>query len=120
LFDLVVKDLSVLFQRASAISYYRDIEYSHEDYINHLQYADDTLIFIPNYYHSLLHVKWILRWFDLCSDLKVDFSESSLLGINLDDVYIIGMTNEIVCRWDFLPFIHLSLPLGANPRGIST
>lgn len=81
---------------------------------------DDTLSFIFNCYHSLLHVKRILRWFDLCSGLEVDFSESSLLGINLDDAYIVGMTNEIFCRWDFLPFIYLNLPLGANPRCIFT
>lgn len=51
LFDLGVEGLLVLFQRTSTIAYFRGIEYSHEDYISHLQYTNDTLIFIPTHFH---------------------------------------------------------------------
>ena len=51
LFDLDDEGLLVLFQRTSTIVYFRGIEDSHEDYISHLQYTNDTLIFIPNHFH---------------------------------------------------------------------
>jgi hypothetical protein len=31
--------------------------------LNHLQYVNDTLVFIPNDYYSLIEVKRIPRWF---------------------------------------------------------
>lgn len=55
--------------------------------ISHLQYVDDTLVFMPNECSSLVHVKIILRWFELTSGLKVNFHKSSLVGINLDEDY---------------------------------
>ena len=107
----------MLFHRASTSYYFRGIEFNFEDFITHLQYADDTLIFIPNNLSSLIHVKRILRWFELTSSLKINFYKSSLLGIKLDDDFTTGMTNG---RCDSFPFRYLGLPLGDNLRRIST
>ena len=49
-----------------------------------MQYADDTLIFIPNDFNSLIHAKRVLRWFELISGLKINFYKRSLVGINLE------------------------------------
>jgi hypothetical protein len=76
-----------------------------------LQYADDTLIFIPNDYNSLTHAKRILRWFELTSSLRINFYKSSLVGINLDEDFTAGMARSIFCRWDSLPINYLGLPL---------
>jgi hypothetical protein len=74
----------VIFHRASALDYSRGIDqFNPGDFITHLQYADDTLIFIPNDFNSLIHAKRILRWFEHISGLKINFYESSLVGINL-------------------------------------
>jgi hypothetical protein len=120
LLDIAVEGLSMLFHRASTSDYFRGIEINFEDFITHLQYADDNLIFIPNDSSSLIHVKRILRWFELTSSLKINFYKSSLLGINLDDDFTTGMTNALFCRWDSFPFGYLGLPSGANLRRIST
>lgn len=65
-----MEGVSVLFQRALDSVYFRGIEYNHDKFIIHLQYADNVLVFILDDYASLLHVKRILRWFKLASGLR--------------------------------------------------
>ncbi|XP_061983093.1 uncharacterized protein LOC133702794 [Populus nigra] len=100
LFDIAVQGPIVLFNRASD--------------------SDDTLIFLPNDYSSLLHAKRILCWFEIISRLKVNFYKSSLIGINLDNEYTSGLPNVIFCRSNTFPVRYLGLPLGANPNRLST
>jgi hypothetical protein len=58
-----------IFQRASTFGYFKGIAYRNGEYLSHLQYIDDTLIFISNDYNSLTHAKGIMRWFELASGL---------------------------------------------------
>jgi len=120
LFDIAVQGLTVLFNRASASGYFKGLQTAPGHYITHLQYADDSLIFLPNDFPSLLHAKRILRWFDIISELKVNFYKSSLIGINLDNDYTSSLANSVFCRSDTFPVRYLGLPLGANPSRLST
>ena len=88
--------------------------------IHHLQFADDTLLFLPNDLQCLLNAKRMLQWFSLCSGLNVNFHKSSLVGVNVDEIYAEGISGVLRCRCDTLPIKHLGLPLGANPNRIST
>jgi hypothetical protein len=65
-------------------------------------------------------MKCILKWFELASGLWANFHKSSLNGVNLDDNYTYGMASSILRRWDRLPVRYLGLPLGANPKRLST
>jgi hypothetical protein len=120
LFDIAVQGLTVLFNRASASGYFKGLQTAPGHYITHLQYADDSLIFLPNDFPSLLHAKRILRWFEIISGLKVNFYKSSLIGINLDNDYTSSLANSVFCRSDTFPVRYLGLPLGANPSRLST
>ena len=118
-FKMDVEGLSVLFKRASTSlpDYSRNPLCKWDIYIySHLKYADDTLIFIPNYFTLITNSKRILRWFELNLDLKFNFNKSSLVDINLDDEFMIGITNVIYCKWDTLFVRYLSHSLGANPK----
>ena len=53
------------------------------------------LVFILDDYTSLLHVKRILRWFELASGLRVHFYKISLAGINLEHDFTYCMVNMI-------------------------
>jgi hypothetical protein len=77
--------LTVLFNKASNSDYFKGLQTTLGHHITHLQYADDTLIFLPNDYSSMLHAKRILRLFEIISSLKVNFYKSYLIGINLDE-----------------------------------
>jgi len=120
LFDIAVQGLTVLFNRASDSGYFKGLQTFPGHHITHLQYADDTLIFLPNDYSSLLDAKRILCWFEIISGLKVNFYKSSLIGINLDNEYTSSLANAIYCRSDTFPVTYLGLLLGANPTRLST
>jgi len=107
-------------QHASDSGYFKGLQTFQGHHITHLQYADDTLIFPPNDYSSLLHAKRILRWFEIISGLKANFYKSFLIGINLDNEYTLGLANAIFCRSDTFLVRYLGLPLGANPNRLST
>ncbi|XP_057251529.1 uncharacterized protein LOC130591734 [Beta vulgaris subsp. vulgaris] len=46
--------------------------------------------------------------------LKVNFHKSSLLGINVDDVWLKNAANLLLCKVGSLPFTYLGLPIGGN------
>jgi hypothetical protein len=65
-------------------------------------------------------MKAILRWFELISGLKVNFSKSCLVGINVGRNFLDEAANFLHCKIGKIPFIYLSLPVGANPRIAAT
>ncbi|WJX96105.1 hypothetical protein P8452_77351 [Trifolium repens] len=93
---------------------------NHGPCISHLQYADDTLCIGDASIDNLWTLKAILRGFELASGLKVNFWKSCLVGVNVSDTFM-----EVACSFlnsikGSLPFKYLGLPVGANPRRIST
>ena len=61
---------------------------------------------------NLWTMKTILRSFGLTSDLKVNYSKSSIMGVNVDSNFSPRIGSTL--------FIYLGLPVGANPRKEST
>jgi len=86
----------------------------------HLQYADNTLIFIPADIDQLVQVKRILKWSTLSSDLHINFHKSSIIDINVDDHLCLRLATFIFCRSDSLSNKYLGMPPGVNPSRIST
>ena len=88
--------------------------------ISHLQYADDTLCIGKATVGNLWTLKALLRGFEMGSGLKVNFSKSCLIGVNVSSLFIERACNFLHCREGFLPFNYLGLPLGANAKKVST
>ncbi|MCH89771.1 LINE-1 reverse transcriptase like, partial [Trifolium medium] len=88
--------------------------------VSHLQYADDTLFIGEACVEHLWSMKAILRWFKLVSGLKVNFSKSRLCGVNVPNLFLQGATLFLHCKIGSFPFIYLGLPVGADPRLVST
>ncbi|XP_039040084.1 uncharacterized protein LOC120178234 [Hibiscus syriacus] len=53
--------------------------------ISHLQFADDTILFIRPDQSSLINVKRILRCFELGSGLSINFRKSCLAGVKVEE-----------------------------------
>ncbi|MCI26984.1 RNA-directed DNA polymerase (Reverse transcriptase), partial [Trifolium medium] len=60
-------------------------------------------------------MKAILRWCELVSGLKVNFSKSRLFGVNVACNFMEGAVSFLHCKLGSLPFVCLGLPVGANP-----
>ncbi|PNY12727.1 ribonuclease H [Trifolium pratense] len=123
LFNLVAEVLRALMKNTVNLGYFKGIQISNSGVImSHLQYADDTLFVGEECecVENLWTIKAILRWFELISGLKVNFFKSKLFGINVGDGFINSATAFLKCKIGSLPFIYLGLPVGANPRRVST
>ncbi|KAK2648874.1 hypothetical protein Ddye_016363 [Dipteronia dyeriana] len=76
-------------------------------HITHLQFADDTMLFLKPRVDYILNAKRILRCFELASGSKLTFIEC--------------LNNEVWsrafrCASSSLPITYLGLPLGENSR----
>jgi hypothetical protein len=88
--------------------------------VSHLQYADDTLCIGKPTVENLWAMKALLRGFEMVSRLKINFFKSSLIGVNVASEFMAMACNFLNCSEGFVPFKYLGLPVGANPKSMST
>jgi hypothetical protein len=50
-----------------------------------LQYADDTLLFLNHGYQEACHVKWLMIFYEQISGMKINYSKSGLVLVNLEE-----------------------------------
>lgn len=121
LFDIIAESLHLLFEKATSHHLWEGIEIAPGGLkISHLQYADDTIIFCPPNLEFLQNVKKTLILFHLASGLQVNFSKSSIMGINVPDHLLDTMAENLLCARGSLPFLYLGLPIGGSTSQLST
>jgi hypothetical protein len=76
-----------------------------------IQYADDTLIIAEGDPRQLFFLKSLLNSFSLSTGLKVNFSMSMIVPINVTDDKIQILARTLGCSIGRLPFTYLGLPL---------
>ena len=82
-----------------------------------IQYADDTIIVMRAVINQVLHLKDLLDTFVDSTGLKVNFSKSSMVPINVSDENIAALTSAFGCQTASMPFTYLGLPMGTTkPR----
>ncbi|RVW22558.1 putative ribonuclease H protein [Vitis vinifera] len=67
---------------------------------------------------ALLHLGWVLFWFEAASGLKINLDKSMVIPVGEVDG-VMDMAAEIGCRVGQLPTVYLGLPLGAPNRAAS-
>ncbi|XP_026384892.1 uncharacterized protein LOC113280488 [Papaver somniferum] len=79
--------------------------------ISHLQFADDTLVFLDADLEQVRYLKYLLLSFEYASGLSTNFNKCNLFVVgevvNLDDMAAI-----LGCSCDSFPSIYLGMPLG--------
>ena len=89
-----------------------------EMHITHLLFADDTLVFCRDSSEEMVHLNWILLWFEAISVLRINLEKSIVLAMggveNLDELAL-----ELECKTWCLPTTYLGLPLGMRRNSIS-
>ena len=83
----------------------------HTDDFPVLQYADDTLIFMEGCHNQLAALKSLLHTFSTSTGLKVNYSKSMLVPINLEESESVNLAQSFGCSTGSLPFTYLGLHL---------
>ncbi|GAU45708.1 hypothetical protein TSUD_86840 [Trifolium subterraneum] len=120
LFLLVSEGLNALTQKAVSLGYFKGFQVSDDVSVSLLQYADDTLFIGEARVENLWAMKAILRWYELISGLKVNFSKSRVIGVHVVRSFMEGAASFLNCTIGYIPFVYLGLPIGANPMLSST
>jgi hypothetical protein len=121
LFLLVAEEFGDIMRKAMEINLFKGFSVGRDGMIiSHLQYADDTLCLGEVTVQNIWTIKSILRGFHMASGLKVNFWKSSLMGVNVSEEFMELACDFLNCRRGQIPFKYLGLPVGANPKRIST
>jgi len=65
-------------------------------------------------------MKAILRWFKLISGTQVNFSNSCLIQVNVEDSFVDPTSSFLKCKVGSLHFTYLWLSVGSNPNKVAT
>jgi hypothetical protein len=79
-----------------------------------IQYADDTLIIMEGCARQLTFLKSLLQTFATSSGLRVNYSKSMMVPINIDDQKMELLANTLGCSIGSMPFTYLGLHLGTT------
>jgi len=121
LFLLVAEGFSALMSNAVERSLFRGFEVKRGGtVVSHLQYVDDTLCVGEAMVENLWTLKEVLRGFEMVSGLKVNFSKSVLIGVNVPMVFMDMACDFLNCSEEVISFIYFGLPVGANVKKMST
>ena len=81
--------------------------------LKHLQFADDTLIFVPKNSMCIKNYFKILDVFALMSGLKLNYSKSCFISWNANDHdWARDKASSVGCLHSTCPFTYLGFPLG--------
>ena len=87
--------------------------------VSHLKFVDDTLILGEKSWSNVRGMRVVLLLFKSLSDLKVNFSKSQLVGVNVVGSWLSEAARLLQCRAGSLPFVYLGLTIGGNVRHMS-
>ena len=120
-FVLVVEVLNRLMVKAKDIGIIEAVKVGRDKIeVSHLQFANDTLIFCPANLETLQNVRWLLDCFALIYDLSINYSKTALIPLRCDEEWVNEASAWLKCNVMKLPITYLGIPLGANPRKVST
>lgn len=58
--------------------------------LTHLQYVDDTILFLANDEENFAMMKFLLFWFEEMSGLRINYNKSKILGVGIEKQRLIG------------------------------
>jgi len=90
-----------------------------ETSVTHLQFADDTLIVGNKSWANVRAMRASLLLFQSLSDLKVNFSKSYLVGVNVASSWLAEAAMVLSCKVGSIPFVYLGMPIGGTSRRLS-
>ncbi|GKU87734.1 hypothetical protein SLEP1_g2081 [Rubroshorea leprosula] len=114
---MIMEGLNGLVKKAESEGLLQGIEIGKRGLrVSLLQFADDTVILGRADSENILMVKAILRWFEIMSGLRINYSKSSIYGLNVKESWVRGAVGTLRCGIGVKPFSYLGMLIGENPR----
>ena len=79
--------------------------------VTHLQFANSTIIFCDASLNQVESLKFILKWFEWHSGLKINYGKCELIGVQFTNNHVVSLANAFGRRAGKLPSKYLGLPL---------
>ncbi|XP_050221486.2 uncharacterized protein LOC126671737 [Mercurialis annua] len=76
-----------------------------------LQFADDTILYLPYDIEQLRNLTRFIHCFELISRLTINYHKSFIMGINVPEAGLLIAAQVVGCKIDFFPVKYLGLPL---------
>ena len=119
LYNLVGEVLSVMMETAAKKGLFRGIVLGKSSaQITHLQYADDTIVFIEDSLASIQGVKLVQQSFQLLSGLKINFDKSTLYSAERSKQMLVDGAKILKCKEGTWPLKYLGIDIGKSSKRI--
>lgn len=119
LFNLVAEVLHKMLIKGEQLGLFKALEINGNNFsLSHLQYADDTVVFINNDSDSVMEVKRILQVFKFLIGLKVNFGKSSLYGYHENTEDMITWSDMLECEIGKGDFVYLGANISASSKSV--
>lgn len=116
LFDLVGEVLHSMLTQAANKGIFQGIRLNKNmEQITHLQFADDTVIFLDGSIQSAIGIKRVLQCFQLMSGLKINFDKSELF-FKSSNAEQMDLCNILNCKQGLWPMKYLGVPIGTSSK----
>jgi len=121
LFLLAVEGFNVLMEALTRNNLFSGFQVgnSASTMVSHLQFADDTLILGQKSWANIRAMRAILLLFQSLSGLKVNFTKSFMVGVNVAQSWLAEAALVLNCKVGSIPFVYLGMPIGGNSRRLS-
>ncbi|XP_026410101.1 uncharacterized protein LOC113305236 [Papaver somniferum] len=112
IFLLVSEVLTSMFTKAAEVGWIGGFQVrSNGTRVSHLQFADDTLVFLDADISQVRMLKYNLLLFEYASGLKTNFGKSNIFAVgNVENIEMLA--SVFGCAIAAFPAIYLGLPLG--------
>ena len=116
LFNLVGEVLHCMLCKAEEAGIFQGIMLGDQGgTVSHLQYADDTVIFVKNNSEPVSGVKRVLLGFEMLTGLRINFAKSTLYGFNSTVEELMEWSGIIGCKVGADSFNYLGPELAKSP-----
>lgn len=117
LFNIVSEFLSWVISEAVRKGLISGVKIGVENVVlTHLQYADDTLIFLPNDDNTVSNYKRLLECFSLMTGLEINYSKSTIVSWLAHNLWAVNIAKELKCRIEYTPILYLGISIGGSSK----
>jgi hypothetical protein len=120
LFNLVSDALATMLENAKRAGEIKGlVPHLVEGGVTHLQYADDTIIFLDLDEQSIIYTKFLLYCFEEMSGLKINYDKSEIFVLGSDQEEELKIAEMFNCKVGKLPLKYLGIMVNSKHMNAS-